>query len=166
MNFKDYLFAFSFALGFTLLFQYFFGSTPVVSDTATQQEIVSGQSFVAPVQEALNKPLHRHVQLEHASSSEQLTVVTTSLAEYTFSNHGAVLKETSFKNLGSGDIDLSTLQKAQAFLVAFDKKTPMDYELVAQEETDALIRLEYKANLHDGQLYKTFDCYESIQISF
>ena len=157
MNFKDYLFAFSFALGFTLLFQYFFGSTPVQLDTAAPQEVVSGQSFIAPAQEALNKPLNRHVQLEHVENEEQLTVITTSLAKYTFSNHGAVLKETSFKNLGSGDIDLSTLQKAQAFLVALDKKTPMAYELVSQEETDALIRLVYKAQLHDGQLYKTFD---------
>ena len=160
MNFKDYLFAFSFALGFTLLFQYFFGSTPVQLDTAAPQEVVSGQSFIAPAQEALNKPLNRHVQLEHVENEEQLTVITTSLAKYTFSNHGAVLKETSFKNLGSGDIDLSTLQKAQAFLVALDKKTPMAYELVSQEETDALIRLVYKAQLHDGQLYKTFDVYK------
>lgn len=160
MNFRDSLFAFSFALGFTVLFQYFFGSTPIISDTATTQEVVSGQSFVAPAQEALNKPLNRHVQLEHVAASEQLTVVTTPLGKYTFSNHGAVLKETTFKNLGSGDIDLSTLQKAQAFLVAFDKKTPMDYELVSQEDTDSVVRLVYKAHLHDGQIYKTFDIYK------
>jgi len=160
MNFKDYLFAFSFALGTTLLFQYFFGSTPVHIDSTTSQEIVSGESFVAPVQESLHKPLNTHVQLQHVTSQEELTIVTTSLATYTFSNHGAVLKETSFKNLGSGDIDLSTLQKSQAFLVALDTTTPMAYELVSQEETEALVRLVYKAHLHDGQLYKTFDVYK------
>jgi len=160
MKFRDYLFAGAFAFSFTILLQYFLGSSSATPDASIKQEVVSGQSFVAPVQESLSKPLQRYVQLEHFSGQEQLTTLTTSLGIYTFSNQGAVLKDVVYNGLGSGNLPLTTLQNSQAFLVGFDKKTPMQFELVTQEETDALFRLVYKAQLSDGELYKTFDVYK------
>ncbi|HEV2601694.1 MAG TPA: YidC/Oxa1 family insertase periplasmic-domain containing protein [Candidatus Babeliales bacterium] len=131
------------------------------------QEIVnSGDSFTAPKAQQVVKPLNTEVDfVDTAVTSEPiLTEVETAHAHFVFSSYGASLQKLTFKRNGRGvrdDIETitpvaDTDREERCFLVGLTEKTPYQYQLVAREDTDESIVLQYQAEFYAGRILKTF----------
>ncbi len=141
------------SLLFVLGFQWFFPSN-------------SGKEVVLPV-------LNREVSCEQFKpvADEKHIWVETALCEYTFSQEGAVLVGQLYKkHLGKDQLPLRTVYEhgqfekdRGLFLLALDDKTPLNYRLESQFETDLGVELLFVAHTHDKEwrLVKRFQLYNN-----
>jgi YidC/Oxa1 family membrane protein insertase len=161
MNFKEWIAPVSFALIMTFLFQYFFESK--IEKNIDGHQVKTGESFIAPAIEDVNKPLRLDVAFVQNESSdvEVLQTVKTSCATYVFSNQGAVLKSCSFPWQSEGMIE-TVAQDNSCFLLALEKDTPRVYTLEEKEVQDAQQTLVYKAHCGDYTITKTFVVYQDL----
>ncbi len=153
---------FSVSLLFGLMMTIFFFDRSVeqVSDL---QHVKTGESFVAPVIQDVNKPLRLDVAFDKyvVDDVEQLQTITSRCATYVFSNHGAVLKSCSFPWQSKGAIE-TVYQDDYFFLLAFDKDTPKNYVLKEEEHTDMIDVLVYVADMQDATITKKFIVYQDL----
>lgn len=143
-------------------FNYFWVDT---NKNVTQEESsVSGQHFTAPENVMTQKPLELQLEFDkkaHASPAT-MTTITTDLARYVFSSHGACIESMNmFWQNGAITIPL-IMSENPSLMVGLNGMTPFNYELVNVSEHDALQAyiVEYKAVTHDGTLFKTFTVYK------
>lgn len=156
MNYKEWVLPLSFAIVMTYAVQYFL--EPKLVKPLTEQQIKSGEGFIAPTIEDINKPLQVGVQFrDEQESNIDLHTVTTSSGSYVFSNKGAILHSFSFP-WQKGTETIATLTPDQnCFLVAFEKDSPLMYTLVNNFSDEKLQRfVEYQAEFDGGTIKKTF----------
>jgi YidC/Oxa1 family membrane protein insertase len=154
MNIKEWIFPLILAIASTFLMQYFIGSR---QDKSSSKEIVSGQSFAAPVLEQINKPLLLDVVFEKTDErAEQLHQVITKKGTYTFSSKGAILQSFNFpwqKNIEKID---TIGAHANCFLIGLKDRTPLYYNFIEQKEKEEEIEIVYQSDSKEGLLIKTF----------
>lgn len=160
MKLKDFIVPV--ALSFITLWgiQYFIGNK---DGTKPEGQPRPGQSFVAPTQQEMTKPLQTSFAFEQLSGRQEaaLTSVPTAYGAAHFSARGAVLEELSFKRSLSGKEQVlmpisSESERKPAFIVALDGKVPADYALLSQEEIPEGIRLKYQAQADQAVITKVF----------
>lgn len=153
---REIFFVGSLAFATTAVVQYLFWG-PVDKDV---QEIVSGQSFVAP--EKVMYPLNKEIDFvdEKRSKKALITRVETPLARYVFSSDGASLERFESKQVNKSSGSITTLfppaqneRETRTFLVAFDEKTPYFYDLIARKDSDTATELIYRYTFADGGGY-------------
>ncbi|NBV40710.1 membrane protein insertase YidC [bacterium] len=158
MAFKDYFITFLFALSFSLAFQYFF--TPSTQQTNQNAEVSAGQAVTVGSMQDAQAPLIKEIELDHVSGKQELISVQTKYAQYTFSDHGAILQNVDFLHIGSSTQALQTVDERGLFLIGLDQKAPMHFTLEEQTEDEQAFHIKYSARLHHGTLYKLFDVYK------
>lgn len=161
MNIRDFVGPALLAVGLTMLFRSFWG---------WYQGPVADVGFVAPASKLEQEPLQLEVDFDDAQKQipESLEVLETGHARYTFSNHGAVLKELEFTRvMGGKEQKFVTLgnppaleRETGSFLVALSERTPYYYQLKDRSETDTTISLIYQTTGHAGIIEKLFTVYK------
>jgi len=165
MNIKEWIFPLSFAIVMTYAIQYFFD--PKTDGVQSQQQVKSGAGFRAPVMEDINKPLNVSVQYRtEQEKPTELQTVTTGRGSYTFSNKGATLQAFSFPWQNGTETISTLLTEENCFLVAFEKDTPLIYDLVGISGDDNSDRvIGYQASFDGGTIVKMFTVYhDSYQV--
>lgn len=156
MNLREWVLPLSLAVITTFVFQYFLGPK---TQGGNQQTVQSGQSFVAPSLQTVNKPLNVHVDFvrDNKQVNVETKTVSTKLASYTFSNKGAVLEKFDFPWQRGTETISSLVANEECFLLGLDKDTPLMYEVVnIVEDQDSDASITYKAPFKGGFIYKTF----------
>lgn len=128
-----FIFIMSMAINYALSKYVSFESSPT-QQNKVQAVAVSGQSFKAPVSCDVQLPLKRDVEFQNfADDQEQITVVKTDLAEYSFSTNAATLQSIKlFWQNGTKEVELLPLD-SQQFVLAVDGVTPVNYKLVSEQ---------------------------------
>ncbi len=160
MNIKQLLLPLTLGLLTTLIIQYFF----MHKYTASDKEIQSGQTFVAPQSKSEIEPLNREIVLEHQTDLPEIkTKVEAANASYIFSNYGACLDQLTIKN-NQGllqTFDASQLTRENGcFLVALDTNTPYYYNLVDKKVGDNVTHLIYVAENATASITKEFTIHQ------
>lgn len=138
---------------------YFVDSTNQKESLKSNQTTCSGQSFVAPELEAVQKPLNKEINFEEEKKSEEvITEVQTNLAKYKFSSHGAVIQSVDLL-WQSGEKLVPVLSSCMSLgMIALSDKTPINYELISSEKnndnTEYIVK--YVAKIGHTSFYKTF----------
>ena len=166
MNFKEWIFPLTFSVVMTFAFQYYLNQK--MKPLPESQKVKSGQGFLAPSVEEINKPLL--LSVEYEENKTQLAVsshkISTPHASYVFSNKGAVLQDFSFSWNNKKDSINSLAMNENCFLLAFEKDTPLMYTMTnsaGNNDTDQIV--EYKADFNGGTITKLFTVYrDSFQI--
>lgn len=160
MNLREWILPLSLAVVTTFLFQYFVSP---YTQKGSQNQVQSGQSFVAPALENINKPLQLQVvyQSDEKMIHPQLQTITMKHASYVFSNKGAVLQNFSFPWQHGKETISSIASSENCFFVALDEQTPHMYELVRVEnEPNKDAYVEYKTSFAGGSITKIFTLYQ------
>ncbi len=156
MNFREWVLPLSFAIVMTYAVQYFL--EPKLEKPASHEQIKSGAGFMAPTLEDINKPLNLDVHYRNEEEKPvALHTVVTPCGSYVFSNKGAVLEGFSFPWQKGTQVISTMLADENCFLIAFEKNTPLMYELVdnaGHDQSDRVI--EYKADFDGGMITKLF----------
>ena len=156
MNFREWVLPLSFAIVMTYAVQYFL--EPKLAKPASQQQVKSGEGFMAPTLEDINKPLNLDVHYRNEEEkSVALHTVVTPCGSYVFSNKGATLQAFSFPWQKGTQVISTMLADENCFLIAFEKDTPLMYELInhsGDEKSDHCV--EYKADFDGGTITKLF----------
>ncbi len=156
MKFKDLIIPLALSLITVWAIQFFFIKDGDKSDSQPRP----GQSFVAPTQQEMTKPLQTTFAFTPEGHKGILTQVDTEYGVATFSEAGAVLDELSFKRILSGKERVLTpigpSLKYPAFSLAFGPVTPSEYTLVHRDDTNETIRLKYEAQSPQGTISKEF----------
>lgn len=140
---------------------YFTAKKDTSSETSTP-----GQSFRAPTSFDEIKPLNREVDFldKKIKTEKEVTLIETSLCEYSFSNFGAVLDGITFKNYkGKNDFPLETVKpkniyerEETSFLLALEKETPFLYKKVSEEEGIESASVTFEAQTDEWVIRKKF----------
>lgn len=160
MRIKDLIIAVGFAVGITMLFQYLFlGKTDDKQVVAERVRIMPKTDVYRPLD------IEVHFWEKNFNIEPVQTQVETDFAQFTFSNEGAALVKADFKHTTSGQTILmpgikSLGKEDRSFMLAFNKKTPYYFELVSNQETTNVVKLEYKADFDGGSLTKIFTIYK------
>jgi len=161
MNIKEWIAPISFAIIMTYGIQYFF--EPKIEKNIAQQYVKSGEGFVAPTLQDINKPLQLEVDFSSLDKdkSTQLYTVTTLSGTYVFSNRGAVLQAFSFPWQKGKETINTILADENCFLLALENNTPLFYTLgkVSGDETSDRT-VEYAANFQGGVITKRFTLHQ------
>lgn len=165
MNIRNFIVPLTLALITTWVIQYFV-INPYLSPSNAQGEHKSGQTFVAPQSKIAAQPLNKEIDfLDNEPLQDALeTSIETDHASYIFSTHGACLKQLTFKRvMNEKPVLLSTMpsvlpaqKETRSFLLAFEQKTPFNYELVQKVQQENSTRLHYKAETDQGTVEKLF----------
>lgn len=167
MNFKNLLLPISLAIATTWGINYFL--TRNDQEGKATQGRISGESFVAPEKEIINKPLVKEIDFLDAQAT-QAEVATVEMPFYTarFSSHGAGLESLMYKKTsGLLEVDVETivpageLKKEEVpFLVALQDKTPFYYAFDGRVEDNSAVFLTYKAVDNRSFITKKFILYK------
>lgn len=158
------------SIGTVLLMNYFMDRSPKLE---VGHKLAPGQACKAPINEEI-KPLNRNIVFSNSkmTTPEEISVIDTGKARYSFSTYGGQLAELEFINhLGKNKTPLKTLYKKKAaeqdqgsFLVALDDQTPFIYELEDRIESNKTVTLVYAAHAGYWTIRKSFtvhkDCYK------
>lgn len=139
-----------------IFFAAWYGTQYFYDRLLPDQTITSGSEFMAPKIEDINKPLQLEVEYQNqVDQPECITIVTTKLGEYTFSNKGAVLQAFSFP-WQNGTQTIGTLQaESQCLFIALEHDTPLMYNLISLEhQSDGKHVIVYSATFQEGILTK------------
>ncbi len=170
MKFADFLLPLAFALGLTVLINQFFFNKPAPD----YGEATSGQEFVAPATPISTKPLNLEVDFSDAKPSQNYEAVKTSVKTaygvIEFTSAGATVENLTFaRKSGTEEIAMQTIapfndidRERQAFLVAFNEKTPYYYNFVKREDSSEFVTLEYFAETDLVRVNKVFKIYNNI----
>lgn len=111
---------------------------PVLPSNTQEQTLISGQNMLAPKIEDVVVPLKTEIEFDLVEQQEpQLMTITTHLAEYVFSSHGATLHSLNLLWHNGKKIEL--LPKSnddtllQNFFIACNQKSPVNFEMVKSE---------------------------------
>ena len=160
MNIKDLIVSVVLALGITMLFQYFFVGNKE-SHTSVERVRVAPKTDV-------HRPLNIEIDFWDKQSDIKpvVTELETDFARFSFSSVGGALVGTDFKHA----VDKSSTiwipgikakgREDSSFLIAFDEKTPYQFNLVNKTEIDGGTKLEYRADFDGGILTKIFTVYK------
>lgn len=156
MNIKEWVLPFIFAIGMTYAIQYFL--EPKLDQNLSGVAIKSGSGFTAPMIEDINKPLNLSMELRaEQNQSVELETISTACGTYVFSNKGAVLERFYFPWQQGAEIIETIAPGDNCFFVAFEKNSPLMYELdtiLGDEKTDKIVK--YKAHFDGGIITKIF----------
>ncbi len=155
MNFKELIVPFVLAVLVTVGINYYFRKTEAPKKGTT----VPGQMYEITHDPAAVAPLTWSINCDQEPSKEPtLTRVETDYAIITFSTAGAAIDKLEFKHQKEllTSLQARSLQD-KALMLAFDEKTPCNFTLVSNTESDKSITLCYQHELeHGGRLTKTF----------
>lgn len=164
MNYKELLIPIFFAMGITVLFNYFMRDR--LAPKQETEQTVAGQRFIAPEKEIVSRPLNTEIDFVDAKSDRPTHIVEidTDLAHYEFSNDGATLVGMTIKRFVDGKHQLlqtitpppAVIKEDRCFIVGLDRPAPYYFKLVSQDETEYEYRLTYRASFGDGLMNKTF----------
>jgi YidC/Oxa1 family membrane protein insertase len=166
MNFKNLLLPISLALATTWGINYFLTRNDQPGKTTG---MVSGESFVAPEKEVINKPLVKEIDfLDMQGAQAEVTTVEMPFYTVRFSTHGAGLESLVYKKAsGLLEIDVETIVPAgelkkeeTPFLVALQDKTPFYYVFDGKTEDDLSVSLSYKSVDSRSAITKKFVLYK------
>ena len=171
MNFKEWFFPLALAMSVTFAFQYFIGT---YAPKGKQEEVSSGQSFVAPELKEAYKPLVLDVTFaKKGDGSVYDHTINTKLASYSFSSKGAVLTAVNVNWQDNQTIITMLPDNKEAFLLGLQGETPLYYDFVRQYEigNQQQVAVEYQASLEQGLIKKTFILYQDsyqidVKVSF
>lgn len=157
MNFKNLFIGIVLAFVTTYAFNSFF-----FKPASTDSKIKSGQSFIAPENPEEIVPLAKEISFLPSSENRQaqLTRVSTSYGDFTFSDNGAVLERLSFRGTGGSEMvtigsqQLTAAQKA--FALGLNVEAPAEYTLDHQSEDHDSHIISYSARTNDCTVKKTF----------
>lgn len=154
MSIKEFLsnFLFYFAVGALIMVpvQYFMGNRDTKQDA-----LKSGQEYIVSTVEAAQKPLQREVELEKPFHGQIVKAsVETGSYSAVFSNYAGSLDALNFKRIrNEEETSIATIghtaadiKEAPAFLVALGEKTPVDYVLIEQVDSEENTVFVYKAD--------------------
>lgn len=158
MSIKDFIMPALLALALMWGWNYFFPGK--VAEDGSR----AGTSFVAPKGVLEVRPLNLSVDYIAAPQEVHLTQVETPYATMTFSNEGAVLQELNFiMHHNSTPVLMSTItptfnidRDTKAFLLAFDKLTPLNYRLISNVNNGHTIDLVYQLETDFVRVNKAF----------
>jgi YidC/Oxa1 family membrane protein insertase len=159
MNIKDLIISLLLALGITLLVQYLFFGRESKKAPAERVRIIPKTDTYRPVDIEIDF-WDKEFNIDPVN-----TKISTSFAEYVFSNEGAALIRADFKHATSGNNVLlpgirSNGREDRSCILAFNKKTPYYFDLVSNQDLADTTRLEYKASFDGGHLTKVFTIYK------
>jgi len=153
-----------FVLISTWTFEYFFFG----KKTAQDSEFRAGQSFVASSKPLDIRPLNTEVDFVDRDIERPIPVeheiIDTDTARLTFSNQGATLERLEFKRTTTGRATILTTvypvsevdRENRCFLVAFEEKTPFNYQKIAHTDERDHVELVYQASSKYHIVTKTF----------
>ena len=136
-------------------------STPATVQTQSQV-LSSGQSMIAPTIESVATPLKLSTSFVGAMHDQELTTITTDLAEYVFSTRGATLQAMTL--LWHHDKRVVMLGKGdQYFAIALNDAAPIAYKLISSQEImdGTAHELIYQTTHHHMVLEKKFVIYKN-----
>lgn len=154
MNYKDLLLPLGLALLTMWALQYFWGDRNATNSGSAP---VSGQRFIAPVNQTEAKPLNTEIDFidEARLYPQEFTVVETDHVKAVFCNDGASLDRLEFKrNIAGRPGAFETLQpvgeherEQRSFLIALDEKTPYFYKLIDKtvEAGETIVHYRYES---------------------
>ncbi|MBY0109910.1 MAG: membrane protein insertase YidC [Candidatus Babeliaceae bacterium] len=170
MDTKQLFISLSFALITTMLINYFVIDRFFTKDT---QEVKSGQAFHVTLPEQMNKPLATEVNfldediVLFTKNQPKITIVSTPYSDISFSEQGATIHRVICKKV-SGHVEkaLEIISPSingtqRSFLVAFEKNTPLQYVLKAQEYADGVHTLIYESESILGKIIKKYNVYDA-----
>lgn len=139
-------------------------------ETEAPVEVKAGQSFVVPKKEQLIKPLMTEVDFLEADTpcKDKAITVSTARLQAQFSHCGAAITELTSKKLTGVEEKPLTFIDAQpysererlAFLLAFEEKTPLNYELVSQAQDKGIHTIRFRATAATAVIEKEFRLYD------
>ncbi len=166
MKLKEFLLPLSLALLTLWGIQYFMSEKPKSEEVQPR----SGQSFVAPTQQEITKPL-KTTAVTFATPPQEITPfkteVRTQYGDLTFTTQGGALEMLRFIQKISGQerilipINANAAERA-AFIVAFDSETPLVYSLADRGQTVDATTLTYKAETALALIVKHFTIYNAV----
>ena len=125
-----------------------------------------GQSFTAPQETQVSKPINREIDFIDAKrpAREIVTTIATQWGSVMFSSDGATLQRFEVnRELDGKASSITTIfplasneRESRCFLVALDRPSPYFYQLVNKTETDQIATLTYKASFDHGSIKKKF----------
>lgn len=155
MNFKELLLPLALAIIVSIGLQFYFRKPEVKKFS----EESAGQMYEIKHDPAAVAPLSWGVNLvDEASKDATNTIIETDYARITFSSAGAAIEILQFKHQKQliTSIQARSCQD-KAFFVAFDDKTPCNYTLVDQQESDSTFTITYQRALeNNSSISKTF----------
>jgi YidC/Oxa1 family membrane protein insertase len=168
MDIKKFLLPLSLALLTTWAIQYFIMNR---SESASTQEVRSGQTFLAPQSPLEAQPLNRTINPIETTphGAAKLTQIETDYATYQFSSAGACLEQLTIKHRVNDHItQMPTLQQGpamklenQCFLIALSRQTPYNYSLVNEQKVDGGHQLTYVVETNQATIQKQFFVHQS-----
>lgn len=157
MNFKELLLPLSLALVTVWGVQYF-----LREKQPQDQQPKSGQSFVAPTQQEMAKPLQTAIAFMPRSEEAPIkTEVHTKYGDLTFTSHTGSLETMSFVRDLSGQKRVLTPLSAESpercgFVVALDKESPFNFALTNKLQTPEATVLTYRGESPSAIVEKQF----------
>ena len=141
------------------------------NDTVAQDMGYKGQSFTAPTECRVARPINREIDFidSKRSAKEVVTTVSTSWGTALFSSDGAVLQRLDIsRELDGKASSITTIfpsapdsKEDRCFLVAFDTATPYFYHLDRVSEDDAATVVIYTAAYGHGTIKKQFTVHKN-----
>jgi len=156
MNIKEWIVPLSLAIIMTFFLQKLFD--PKVENSSAQSQIKSGEGFLAPTIEDVNKPLSLDINYQEDTQNlpVELHTIVTSCGAYVFSNKGATLQAFSFPWQNGQETINTMLADENCFLVALEKETPLMYKTMNSGSNEVGLFVEYAADFEEGVITKTF----------
>lgn len=153
------------ALGLSLVTVFalqYFTHKPDAPQAASQSQsgIQRGGFYAAPVAQCWHREPNREVDfidVDLKPQEEKEVFIENSLYKVTLSNFGGVIKNFIFKKQkGKEEVPLETIsidvvdnKEDGCFLLAFDEKTPLMYNVISRNEKDRVQHVTYQAE-HEG----------------
>lgn len=142
------------------------------NNNGTAMPAQRGQSFTAPAETQVTRPINREIDFIDAKSSKKpvLTTAQTQWGSITFSSDGATMHRFEVnRELDGKASSISTVfpptayeREAQCFLVALDRPTPYHYQFAGKKEQADTVAITYKASFEKGSITKTFVVHKDI----
>ncbi|MCL4380055.1 membrane protein insertase YidC [Candidatus Dependentiae bacterium] len=163
MNIKEMIVPILLAFLITVGFNYYFGST---QQPQQEQAVLSGTTEVAPRPTQDMRPISTEIDFidEQAAVVPHETIVETDYARLTFSTAGASMTRMEYKHV-TGSVTKPLIaykvsegqRERHAFLLAFDARTPYNYDFVslADSQDAAVVTYSYPVTAATA-LRKTF----------
>ena len=119
------------------------------------------------------EPLQFDVDFAPSKSEPTITNVTTDIASFSFSSHGATLVDAVFsRELSGGRSQAFAVWKQEyfteknqyPFMVGLDQHTPYEYELIDQKNNASSVVLTYKGYSDQGTIIKEFTVHKDTSV--
>lgn len=164
------------ALSFLTVFalQYFTAKKPAPGATDASGKIQAGQFYTAPVQQCWHKEPNREIdfldeELKKTPDGEETLTIHTPLTTINFSSFGGIIQSLSFKeHKGKDGKPLTTVgsnpleeREEGCFLLAFEEKTPYQYQLVSRVRRDDVQEIIYQTKVQDWLVKKAYRIYDN-----